>query len=403
MRKITLLAGCLSLMSCFELFSQLPDWYPEIGAVREVSAQVEAAYERRNLLLEKQAMTPAEAEELDQLFQQIGEEYAHPWETVGNGDSWYNAGGPIAISASSELPSSGGFTYKAYNAHDFSLKTAWVEGVRRNGRGEYLQYRFEHQSPRLTKIIIYNGYVKDQTTWEKNGRVKTLQLFINDQPSANLHLEDSRAEQTFSLPEPLGRRADGQDLILRFEIADVYPGTRYSDVAISELFFDGLDVLCLAKGTEVTMGDRSTRPIELIYSGDGVMVPSVKGQSCSVAEVLGVETAEHSRVVQITLDNGAVLVITADHPIRTAQGTWASILPEQSVRAYEYESVDMLSPGDELAFYKNGKLGAVKVQSIDWLHQPQEMFTITELSNGQSFIANGFVVGAERLRPEYRN
>lgn len=31
-------------------------------------------------------------------------------------------------------------------------------------------------------------------------------------------------------------------LVLIFEIVDVYEGTRYDDVAITDLFFDGIDV-----------------------------------------------------------------------------------------------------------------------------------------------------------------
>ena len=32
------------------------------------------------------------------------------------------------------------------------------------------------------------------------------------------------------------------DWTLRFEILDVYPGSRYDDTVIAELYFDGIDV-----------------------------------------------------------------------------------------------------------------------------------------------------------------
>jgi hypothetical protein len=32
------------------------------------------------------------------------------------------------------------------------------------------------------------------------------------------------------------------DWTLKFEILDVYPGDKYSDTVITELFFDGIDV-----------------------------------------------------------------------------------------------------------------------------------------------------------------
>ena len=39
-----------------------------------------------------------------------------------------------------------------------------------------------------------------------------------------------------------GYRVDGKDLVLTFKIVDVYPGTTYDDTAITEIFFDGMDV-----------------------------------------------------------------------------------------------------------------------------------------------------------------
>ena len=56
--------------------------------------------------------------------------------------------------------------------------------------------------------------------------------------------------QRFALPEPVGykNRSDYEALAtrpawtLRFEIAAVYSGTDYEDTAISEIWFDGIDV-----------------------------------------------------------------------------------------------------------------------------------------------------------------
>lgn len=31
-------------------------------------------------------------------------------------------------------------------------------------------------------------------------------------------------------------------LVIRFKICDVYPGTKYKDTAITEIYFDGIDV-----------------------------------------------------------------------------------------------------------------------------------------------------------------
>jgi hypothetical protein len=36
--------------------------------------------------------------------------------------------------------------------------------------------------------------------------------------------------------------AEAPNWTLRFEILDVYPGEKYTDTVISELYFDGIDV-----------------------------------------------------------------------------------------------------------------------------------------------------------------
>ncbi len=54
------------------------------------------------------------------------------------------------------------------------------------------------------------------------------------------------AEQWFDVPtigysdrEHLSGKAP---LVIRFKICDVYPGTKYKDTAITEIYFDGIDV-----------------------------------------------------------------------------------------------------------------------------------------------------------------
>lgn len=72
-------------------------------------------------------------------------------------------------------------------------------------------------------------------------------LDFNDQKEKQkrLHIllrkEDSRTDQVFDLGI-LGRRLDGMDLILRFEIMEVYHGKKYKDTAITKIYFDGIDV-----------------------------------------------------------------------------------------------------------------------------------------------------------------
>ena len=140
-------------------------------------------------------------------------------------------------------------TYSAKNIHDLSYKTAWIEGVPGYGIGEYVTYHIPPQNPRITEIIVVNGYVKSKKAWKENSRVKKLRMYIDDKPFRDLYLKDSREEQHFKF-DPLGYsdRENWEDLqsrpwwTIKFEILEVYEGDKYDDTAITEIYFDGIDV-----------------------------------------------------------------------------------------------------------------------------------------------------------------
>jgi hypothetical protein len=171
------------------------------------------------------------------------------WDIIGGGCSWYCGGGPKEVTASSELQSQGANSYKAENAHDLSYRTAWVEGVAGYGLGEFIFYTFSPESPRITDIIVVNGYVKSEKAYLDNARVKKLKVWLNDKPLAILYLEDKRSKQVFKF-EPIGNgnRQNPEALkvqpgwTLRFEILEVYKGLKYEDTAITEVYFNGIDV-----------------------------------------------------------------------------------------------------------------------------------------------------------------
>jgi hypothetical protein len=160
--------------------------------------------------------------------------------------------------------------YGSKSISDLSYKTAWVEGVKGYGIGETVAFKFPPGHPRITKVIIANGYIKDKNTWRNNSRVKRLKMYVNNKPFAMLNLEDTYAEQTFEIPTigykiTYGLNNDGttwwrykdengRDVksyhenseltadSIRFEILSVYKGDKYKDTAITEIYFDGLDV-----------------------------------------------------------------------------------------------------------------------------------------------------------------
>ena len=140
-----------------------------------------------------------------------------------------------SVTASSYLSSQGSASYRASNIKDWNHETAWVEGVKGYGIGEWIEFHDIHVDGTLTVISILNGYVKSDRAWSENARVKRLKVYYNDRPICILELQDSRSMQAFPVQDFLG----GKHYInkLRFEIMEVYPGTKYQDTVISELYF----------------------------------------------------------------------------------------------------------------------------------------------------------------------
>ncbi|MEZ4851584.1 MAG: hypothetical protein R3B93_23830 [Bacteroidia bacterium] len=325
------------------------------------------------------------------------------WDAIDGGCNWYCGGGPKEVTASSFLASQGSFSYEPQNAHDLNYQSVWVEGVKGYGIGEYLLYHFASTSPRITEIAVANGHVKSEAAWRNNSRVKTLKMYVNDQPYALLHLEDKRAIQRFEVA-PIGSKRDEKitwedlekqpDWTIKFEIAEVYPGAKYDDVVISEIFFDGIDVHCLAKGTMIQTADQSQKPIELLKEGDEVLSYNFTTGQFESDKIKELANPIHEDLIELKLSDGSSIKLTQDHPLQAANGDWVSFDPGKTIIDYQFEEVGKLEVGQELKTLT----GKVKIEKIIPLTGQQPTFTIVRLEKNHSFVANGVLVGTEGLR-----
>lgn len=161
--------------------------------------------------------------------------------------------------ASSELASASD-RYCAENVVWENRELAWAEGVEGVGIGEYIVYEqivfsgslIEPNGNKIlragsygddgyidyTQICIVNGYARDAKVWQENGRVKTLMMYVYDQPYARLELEDTINPQYFTIPEGDICVANGGEVSFKFVIEEVYPGTMYEDTCITGIAVD---------------------------------------------------------------------------------------------------------------------------------------------------------------------
>lgn len=302
-----------------------------------------------------------------------------------------NCGGPEAwvrgFSASSTYPKTSKYTYDASNLEDWDLSTSWVEGRKDYGLGERLYFTFyctDYGDDSIARrdFTFYNGYTKSKTAWKNNSRVKTLILGHDDSAIATLNLNDIREPQSFVVELPITYNSKE----LYFEIADFYPGDRWSDVVITEIVAAS-GGCCFASGTKISMTNGSFRNIESISKGDSVYAIDSKGNHIA-AEVRSIVEIVHSNCFTITFSENEI-TLTEDHPLLRTDGKWATVRGGYS--SYVYGETVQLNEGDTV-LAKNGK---VVIKGINAIKNSLKTYSIKELSVGKAIFANGIAAAVE--------
>jgi hypothetical protein len=268
------------------------------------------------------------------------------------------------------------------------------------GIGEYLVYYFKPMSPRVTTVIIANGYVKSKKTYRENSRVKKLKMYMDDKPFAILNLEDSLYEQLFEFEpfwefkedvkleelEKLGK------LEMKFEILEVYNGDKYDETAISEIYFSGVDVHCFGKGTKILMADNSLKNIESIRENDVVRSYDFENKKLTSSKVSGLIAAAHSDLVKLKFVDNEIIT-TSDHPFWIERNVWAAVNAEKSNENYLHKTaVEKLKVGDSV--FMPGENACSKIIGMTDVAGQRITYTL-ELSENDNFIANGLSVKTE--------
>lgn len=346
-------------------------------------------------------------EKENKFFKKYDETYGSMWDVEGGGCSWYCGAGGYIVKTSSELPSNGKIDYKSENLTDFSYKTAWVEGKKGYGIGEFITFSFSPTHPRVTTIIFANGYVKSKKAWRDNSRVHKLKMYVNNEPFVVIDLKDIYAKQIVKLEKPLGN-SDRQDFDklenkanwdIKFEILSVYKGKKYKDTAISEIYFDGLDVHCLAEGTLITMGDKTLKKIENLKEGDKILSFNKESGTYEVSVIKELATQIHKDLINIEFSNGVQITSTKDHPFLSDNLNWISMNPYKTESDYEINNVKQLEIGTKIKGFKK----VIEVVRIEELEKGQMTYTITDLDKNKTFVANGIVTGVEKLSLRIKN
>lgn len=137
----------------------------------------------------------------------------------------------MTVCATSSLSTTKNYNFGPEQAVDSNPKTAWVEGARGQGLGNWIMLRFEQVRP-VRYLGIENGFGKqiDSERWEQLSRVKDALIETSDGLIERVRLKDTDQPQYVDL----GRET--QPTWIRLTLLSVYPGTKWQDTALTEFW-----------------------------------------------------------------------------------------------------------------------------------------------------------------------
>lgn len=145
------------------------------------------------------------------------------------------------ITTSSQLAPKSGSTYEPGHLVDGDPTSAWAEGARGYGEGEWVLFTFP-SVVEIKGIRVIAGYDKQADGWDRwdtNGRLRRIRIETADGAAEDFTLEDRRDEQLRTLRSPV------RTTELRMTILEAYEATsgsphNASDTSVSEFHVWGL-------------------------------------------------------------------------------------------------------------------------------------------------------------------
>lgn len=150
-----------------------------------------------------------------------------------------------SVRASSTLPSTAKVSYGLENLFDGRPDTAWIEGRKGPGVGEWIEITFK-RGIKVAGVGLLNGYHKSAAALADNGSVRRVRVHCT--PGGDWSGEEITVEKASSLrvgKDPslsalqwVFDSGEGAPELrkVRLTITAAEPGARYADTAISELF-----------------------------------------------------------------------------------------------------------------------------------------------------------------------
>lgn len=139
----------------------------------------------------------------------------------------------VEVTSSSEHSDDSGVSYAPKNVKDRKQSTAWFEGEDGSGLGAWIQLDLG-QSQSVTGLRVWNGYWLNDDMWQRNNRVKDLEVELSDGSKHSFSLQDTRAIEELRFPKAVTTQT------VKLRIKGIHRGNTFNDTALSEVqLFDG--------------------------------------------------------------------------------------------------------------------------------------------------------------------
>lgn len=181
----------------------------------------------------------------DNLVVRLGNayEYYPAYSADDNGRDYFVLGNQYYKEFSYQITSSsflkeGKIAHGPQALNDKKMDTAWVEGVKGDGIGEFLVIK-PRQKTRLTHIAIASGFNYSRSLYEENNRLAGVEVIINGTYKKQFSLPDEFT--TYEAYDPYGYTLldvsdfKGEVNNIKLVISKVYKGSKYDDTCVSEI------------------------------------------------------------------------------------------------------------------------------------------------------------------------
>lgn len=165
-------------------------------------------------------------------------------DSIDSGDSPYNTDYRSRYWGSNWSYASALITPKSDSlAYDFNLLTYWHSPKASDGIGEKITLVFEPtENSKIKTVMFFPGNMRTPADWARHGRPAQIKLRLNGKDVAILRLKDVMACQAFGIPTTDSYEKN-RDITVEFKILSAYPGSESEGIAISEINFEGTNIL----------------------------------------------------------------------------------------------------------------------------------------------------------------